>query len=288
MPMSSRFRKTLGIAALLGLVLLTGFFINAFYGNPVSALLARNTARQVLEEQFPGEPYTIESCGYNLKNGCYTVRVSREGSMDDWFDIDVEPDGTFHSHDYADRVPNCRNTWNRLSQDYYDLGKTVMELPDFPEGKASLPGVSGESVYVSAHLRFCDREYPEEYSIFVEDLKVDGVYDLAELGAVAGELNVRAVNEDLTPETAASIMLKIHELTEEAGIRYAVMDFSLERQENSREPEDYIAAPLFPVSEITPDGLAERIREADAAYKAWVEAEDAAAQEAENAEKGTT
>ena len=95
MPMSSRFRKTLGIAALLGLVLLTGFFINAFYGNPVSALLARNTARQVLEEQFPGEPYTIESCGYNLKNGCYTVRVSREGSMDDWFDIDVEPDGTF-------------------------------------------------------------------------------------------------------------------------------------------------------------------------------------------------
>lgn len=72
--------------------------------------------------------------------------------MDDWFDIDVEPDGTFLSHDYADRVPNCRNTWNRLSQDYYDLGKTVMELPDFPEGKASLPGVSGESVYVSAHL----------------------------------------------------------------------------------------------------------------------------------------
>ena len=62
----------------------------------------------------------------------------------------------------------------------------------------------------------------------------------------------------------------------------------LERQENSWEPEDYIAAPLFPVSEITPDGLAERIREADAAYKAWVEAEDAAAQEAENAEKGTT
>ena len=57
--------------------------------------------------------------------------------MDDWFDIDVKPDGTFRSHDYADRVPNCRNTWNRLSQDYYNLGKTVMELPDFPEGKAS-------------------------------------------------------------------------------------------------------------------------------------------------------
>ena len=34
MPMSRRFRKILGIAALLGLVFLTGFFINAFYGNP--------------------------------------------------------------------------------------------------------------------------------------------------------------------------------------------------------------------------------------------------------------
>ena len=34
--------------------------------------------------------------------------------------------------------------------------------------------------------------------------------------------------------------------------------------------------------------MAERIREADAAYKAWEEAEDAAAQKAENAEKGTT
>ena len=64
--------------------------------------------------------------------------------MDDWFDIDVEPDGTFRSHDYADRVPNCWNTWNRLSQDYYDLGQdSDLELPDFPEGKASLPGVSG-------------------------------------------------------------------------------------------------------------------------------------------------
>lgn len=160
-----------------------------------------------------------------------------------------------------------------------------MELPDFPEGKASLPGVSGESVYVSAHRGSATGSIPRSTSIFVEDLKVDGIYDLAELGAVAGELNVRAVNEDLTPETAASIMLKIHELTEEAGIRYAVMDFSLERQENSWEPEDYIAAPLFPVSEITPDGLAERIREADAAYKAWVEAEDAAARKLKTGRK---
>lgn len=36
MPMSSRFRKILGIAALLGLVFLIGFFFNSFYGNPVS------------------------------------------------------------------------------------------------------------------------------------------------------------------------------------------------------------------------------------------------------------
>ena len=85
--------------------------------------------------------------------------------------------------------------------------------------------------------------------------------------------NFQEVVDDINKE------FNIHELTEEAGIRYAVMDFSLERQENSREPEDYIPAPLFPVSEITPDGLAERIREADAAYKAWVEAEDAAARD---------
>ena len=286
--MHKHFGKILKIAALLGVAALLGFFVNAFYGNPISALLARSTARQVLEEQFPGEPYTIESSNFVFKSGRYAVRVRREGSLDDWFYIDVMPNGAFHSIDYADRVPNCWNTWNRLAQDYYDLGKTIRELPDYPDEEASLPGFPAESVYVSAHLRFCDREHPEEYSIFTEDLEVDGVYDLAELGAVAGELSVRAVNEDLTPETAASIMLKIHELTEEAGIRYAVMDFSLERQKNSREPEDYIAAPLFPVSEITPDGLAERIREADAAYKAWVEAEDAAAQEAENAEKGTT
>ena len=46
---------------------------------------------------------------------------------------------------------------------------------------------------------------PKSTASLWEDLKVDGIYDLAELGAVAGELNVRAVNEDLTPETAASI-----------------------------------------------------------------------------------
>ena len=113
---------------------------------------------------------------------------------------------------------------------------------------------------------------------------MDGVYDLAELGTAAGELHVRAVSEDLTSETAAAIMLKIHELTQEAGLRYAVMDFTLERQRNAWHPEDYISAPLFPASEITAEGLADRIREADAAHKTWVEAEEAAAEQTEEAE----
>ena len=276
--MGERFWKILGIVFLAGLAVMTGLFINAFYGNPVSALLARRTAREVLEEQFPGEPYTIDSIAYNLKTGCYGVLVSREGSTDNWFYIDVRPDGTFRSHDYAEQVLSHRNTENRLDRAYYELGKTVPELPDFPE----------EITYFSAHLRICSRDYPEEYSIFTEDLEIDKVYDLAELGAVAGEVRVQAVSEDLTPETAAAIMLKVHELTEEAGIRYAVMDFTLERPGNTWEPEDYIMAPLFPVSEITPEGLADRILEADAVYKAWAAAEDAAAQEAEETEKGTT
>ena len=286
--MGERFWKILGIVFLAGLAVMTGLFINAFYGNPVSALLARRTAREVLEEQFPGEPYTIDSIAYNLKTGCYGVLVSREGSLDDWFYIDVRPDGTFRSHDYAEQVTSRRNTEERVRRAYYQLGKAVMELPDFPEGKASLPDFPGESIYVSAHLRICSRDNPEEYSLFTEDLEIDKVYDLAELGAVAGEIRVQAVSEDLTPETAAAFMLKVHELTEEAGIEYAVMDFTLERPGNTWEPEDYIMAPLFPVSEITPEGLADQIREADAAYKAWAAAEDAAAQEAEETEKGTT
>ena len=276
--MGERFWKILGIVFLAGLAVVTGLFINAFYGNPVSALLARRTAREVLEEQFPGEPYTIDSIAYNLKTGCYGVLVSREGSTDNWFYIDVRPDGTFRSHNYTEQVLSHRNTEGRLDRAYYELGKTVMELPDFPEGKASLPDFPGESIYVSAHLRICSRDNPEEYSIFTEDLEIDKVYDLAELGDAAGEVIVRVESDDITPETAASFMLRVHELTEEAGIEYAVMDFTLERPGNTWEPEDYIMAPLFPVSEITPEGLADRIREADAAYKAW-SAEDAAALE---------
>ena len=83
--MKERLLKTLGIIFLLGLAALTGFFINAFYGNPVSALIARRTAREVLEEQFPGEPYSIESSGFNIQSGCYEFLVSREGSLDDFF-----------------------------------------------------------------------------------------------------------------------------------------------------------------------------------------------------------
>lgn len=282
--MTNRFWKAFRNFLLLGVVLLIGFFINALYGNPISALIARNTAREVLEEQFPDTPYSISACSYNIVSGCYEARVSRKGSMDDWFYIQVRPDGTFRSHSYADQVPNLWNTRDRVSRDYYELGKTLMKLPDFPEGKSSLPGFPGESLHVSAHLRFCDRECPEKYSLFLENLEVDGVYDLAELGAAAGELHVRAVSEDLTLESAAAIMLKVHELTQEAGLRYAVMDFTLERQKNAWSPEDYISAPLFPASEITAEGLADQIREADAAHKAWVEAEEAAAEQTEEAE----
>ena len=51
--MTNRFWKAFRNFLLLGVVLLIGFFINALYGNPISALIARNTAREVLEEQFP-------------------------------------------------------------------------------------------------------------------------------------------------------------------------------------------------------------------------------------------
>lgn len=183
--MTNRFWKAFRNFLLLGVVLLIGFFINALYGNPISALIAPQHRPEVLEEQFPDTPYSISACSYNIVSGCYEARVSRKGSMDDWFYIQVRPDGTFRSHSYADQVPNLWNTLGPCESGLLRTGQDADEAAGLPGGEVLSSGFPGESLHVSAHLRFCDRECPEEYSLFLENLEVDGVYDLAELGAAA-------------------------------------------------------------------------------------------------------
>ena len=63
--------KIVLILLLLILLGIVGFFAVAFFGNPVSYLLAANGAEIYLKYQYSDTDYIILKSGYNFKDGNY-------------------------------------------------------------------------------------------------------------------------------------------------------------------------------------------------------------------------
>jgi hypothetical protein len=62
----------LGLALAVVVLVIVIVFICAFFGNPVSRLLAARTAKGHLADHYP--TYTLERVSYNFKDGNYHQR----------------------------------------------------------------------------------------------------------------------------------------------------------------------------------------------------------------------
>lgn len=82
------------------------------------------------------------------------------------------------------------------------------------------------------------------------------MYDIAKLGAEAGRVVIYVETEQLTPEFAAEVLVKIDELMEQGGVPFYAISLTLETPKH-----EYYSIENFRRADIRGDGLVERINE---------------------------
>lgn len=196
------------------------FFVNAFAGNPVSALLARVAAHSYVEREYGHLDVQVDKVGYNLKNGNYYAKVSSPTSVDTHFSVYISMLGQVERDTYQS-VTQGYNTWERINDQYAELVEMVLEGPDFPV----------ESDIANGDLRGKHDDYPwsRHYGLPRHGLEVDREYDVREFGAQHGSITLYVLDEEVSYRRAAEILTQVRELLDEHDIPFYAMNFVLKQ-----------------------------------------------------------
>lgn len=240
---------------LAGIILLCVvlFFVNAFVGNPVSALLARGAAHRYVEREYGHLDVEIDEVGYNLKDTNYYAKVSSPTSVDTHFTVYISMLGQVERDTY-ESVTDGFNTWDRLNDAYIEQVRAVLEtLPfesdggfgDFRGSYSGLPGI-------------------ENFGLPHEGLELDREYDLYGLGKEHGSITYRVLDKDVSYERAAEILIQLRDEMERSGVAFRVVNLTLRqpRDENGKWSGPELMIFDFPCAELYTDDLAEKIETA--------------------------
>lgn len=268
-------KKILKIAAfVLALALIVGVcvFANSLVGNPVSKLLATKTAEKYLEENHPGKDYQLDGVTFSFKLTCYYAYFSSPGSPDSSFSLMLGMDGKIIHDYYENNVLVGWNTARRLSDEYRAAVGKVLDNPTFPY---QIDIGYGDLEFISEEYKNAP-EVPD-YALITNDLELDGIYDINELGAKAGKLTVYIWDDTVTVERLAEIMLDMKKMLEDAGVRFYMIDCVLQypKPEEGAWKQDRVEVMDFLCSDIYEEAMAARVREANDAAKDYYNAMDA-------------
>ena len=247
------------------LILTVGLVVHTFFGNPFSYLLACKTAENHLIITYPDTDYYIDHVNYSFKDGNYHAFVKSPSSIDTEFSLSITMLGKLRLDTY-DSVLRGFNTAGRLTNEYYVLTNTVFDSPTFP---------------YDCHIALGRLEiYPEEvfqeptldtppYAINQNELILDKIYDISELGRQAGHLVIYIESDTISVEDAADIMLDIRQQFDDANVPFAAMDLTLQHPlpKDGPRPEETVSVSQFPYDKIYPDGMLERVMQADKELK---------------------
>ena len=128
-------KKLLKIAAfIVAVALIAGlcWFANGLVGNPISKLLATNTAKQYLRDHHPDTDYQLDAVTFNFKFVCYNAYFSSPSSPDSSFTLMLGMDGKIVQDYYEAHVTNRENTARRLENEYRAAVGKVLDNPAFP------------------------------------------------------------------------------------------------------------------------------------------------------------
>lgn len=219
-------KKILKIAAfVVAAALIAGlcWFANGLVGNPISKLLATNTAKQYLRDHHPDTDYQLDTVTFNFKFICYNAYFSSPSSPDSSFTLMLGMDGKIIQDNYEAHVTNRENTARRLESEYRAAVDKILDNPAFPY-----------DCYIGyGELQFIPKEYRNEpdfpsYALIANDLELDGIYDINKLGAQAGKLTIYVYDDTVSVERLAQIILDMKAILDDSGVSFYVMDCILE------------------------------------------------------------
>lgn len=263
---SSIFKKILALLLVLA-VCCAILFAMAFYGNPVSWFLAKQTATEYLEENYNTSDYSIERVYYNFKFGCYEAYVVSPSSIDSSFCITLGMDGRFLYDSYESDVLNKGNVVRRIDNDYHNATKTFLESADF----SYLIDIGyGEICF--AYENCPDDTSVASYAIPVAELVLDATYNTSEMGKRAGHLVIYVKEDTPSVERLSEILLDIRQKMDAAGIGFVSIDCILQSSDVGNT--ERIEVREFAYADIYEENLVERVREANNAARAYWEEMD--------------
>ena len=250
----------------LGMVL---WFVNAFWGNPISRMLTNHCAKQYVRTQYEDMDLQISEVGYNFKTGGYYVFVESSTSIDTHFSLEFNSLGQLQEDSYESYVLNKWNTYERIDEVYRKKVDEVLEDKTFPYKSDIMFGTIEEWNDM--------KDFGEKYGIKREELVVDQEYDVMELAKEAGHLILYVEDETVTIERMAKILLHIKEILENRGIAFYAVDLTLEeprKEDVLRKDQLQISVHDFKYEEIYKEKLTERLSQAANQLEAYYEEQD--------------
>lgn len=231
------------------------FFVNAFAGNPVSALMARGTAHRYVNSKYAALDVQIDKVGYNLKDTNYYAKVSSPTSVDTHFTVYISMLGAVERDTYYSDVVEGGNTWARLNNTYMEQVREV------------LAGMPFESDGGFGDFRGSYNEYlpgMEGFALSREGLELDGEYDLQVLGAKHGSISYRVLDEDVSCRRAAEVLTCLRDELEKAGMSCYAVNLTLRhpRDEDGKWSGPELRLTDFLRTDLYGDDLEEKIEEA--------------------------
>lgn len=285
--MDKKTKKILKIAALILALAMLGtlaWFANAMIGNPVSRFLATKTAKTHLEENYGDTAYKIDEVMYSFKDGHYYAHVSMPESVDGNFSIEVDMLGRLIDDHYDTYVAGGHNTSTRLDREYRNLVDSIFRSDTF----AYVTDIDYGTLEFIPESYFTDEKIHNEvkdlpdipwYGIIYEDLIIDGVYDVRELGKKAGHIILYVDTEDVTVEKACEILLDVKGRLDNAGIGFYCIDLVVQYPRTSDEApvrkKGRVEVDGFLYTDIYEDGLYERVEKANEEISAYHAQQDA-------------
>lgn len=109
------------IAVLIGGVL---FFVQAFFGNPLSKYSTKRNGIAYVEKYHGKEGFQYRQVNYNFKTGNYVVDFQIPDSEDRHFSVYTDYKGTPIYDDY-ENIEEGFNTAIRLEEEYRNLTESV-------------------------------------------------------------------------------------------------------------------------------------------------------------------
>ena len=270
-------KKVLKIIALvIAIALIVGvcWFANALNGNPLSKMLAEKAVVAYLAEKYTHTDYYVEKLAYSFKFGNYYAHIRSEASMDTQFTLYIDMIENVY-FDTFDDVLRGAITARRLEQEYRDLTDQIFDNSSFPY--PSDIGYGTLEIYPQEALDDPQVNDIPDYALVQQDLVLDQIYDIRELGRQAGHLIIYVESETISFELAAQIMLDIRAEFEKANIPFRAMDFVLQLPlpEEGPRPDEEVRVKDFQYEDIYQENLIDRIKAAHEELDAYYAEQDA-------------